>query len=199
MLKVVVVVGVPGVGKSTVLSIASRKLLERGYAVKLVNFGDYMFDYLKKAGLVETRDHIRTLSLSVQLEAQRTAARSIRSDLESVSGDRVVGIVDTHAVVRTSLGYWPGLPLAVVEELRPNAIVVLEAEPDEVVSRQLRDASRYRADLSLRERVEEMLRLNRYYAIASAVISGAVLRFILNREGLAEKAAEELVEVVERI
>ncbi len=199
MLKVVVVVGIPGVGKSTVLSIASRKLAERGYTVRVVNFGDYMLEHLKRAGVVETRDQIRALSLSAQLEAQRAAARSIRAELESASGDRVVGIVDTHAVVRTSLGYWPGLPSAVLEELRPNAIAVLEAEPDEIVSRQSRDSSRYRADVSPREVVDEMLQLSRYYAIASSVVSGAALRFIRNREGLAERAAEELVEVVERI
>ncbi|MCS7098919.1 MAG: adenylate kinase [Sulfolobales archaeon] len=199
MLKTVVVVGIPGVGKSTVLSIAVKILVEKGYTVKLVNFGDYMLSYLKKLGETDARDQIRRLRLATQLVAQEAAAKAIRRDLEALSGDRSVGIVDTHAVIRTSLGYWPGLPLAVLGELRPSVIVVIEASPEEVLERQRRDVSRYRKDLMSIEFVEELLQINRYYAIASSVISGAALRFIRNSEGLAERAAEELVKVVEEI
>lgn len=194
-----VVVGIPGVGKSTVLSIAVKILVEKGYTVKLVNFGDYMLSYLKKLGETDARDQIRRLRLATQLVAQEAAAKAIRRDLEALSGDRSVGIVDTHAVIRTSLGYWPGLPLAVLGELRPSVIVVIEASPEEVLERQRRDVSRYRKDLMSIEFVEELLQINRYYAIASSVISGAALRFIRNSEGLAERAAEELVKVVEEI
>lgn len=199
MLKVVVAVGIPGVGKSTVLSIASRKLVEKGYTVKVVNFGDYMLEYLKKSGLIGGRDQIRRLRLTTQLEAQEIAAKNIRQDLETVSGDRVIGIVDTHAVIKTQLGYWPGLPLAVLKELKPNLIVVIEASPDEIVSRQMRDSSRYRADLSSKEIVEKLLQINRYYAITSSVISGAALKFIQNSEGFSERAADELVSAIEEI
>ncbi|MEM1622529.1 MAG: adenylate kinase [Sulfolobales archaeon] len=199
MLKVVIVVGVPGVGKSTVLAVATKKLSERGYTVRLVNFGDYMLEYLRKSGVVKSRDEIRSLRLTTQLEAQEAAARSIRNELETLSGDRVIGIVDTHAVIKTQLGYWPGLPLAVLRELRPSVIAVIEASPSEILSRQLRDSGRYRADLSSRETIEELLQINRYYAIASSVISGAALRFIQNSEGCVERAAEELVKVVEEI
>ena len=199
MLKVVVVVGLPGVGKSTVLSIAAGKLSERGYAVRLVNFGDYMFSYLRETGLVETRDQIRRLPLSLQVRAQEAAARAIRRELESQPGDRVVGIVDTHAVVKTPLGYWPGLPMAVLGELRPSLIAVVEAEPEEIVSRQRRDSSRYRGDVSSIELIRELQQVNRYYSAASSVISGAVLAFIRNAEGRAEAAAEELVRAIEGV
>lgn len=199
MLKVVVAVGVPGVGKSTVLSMASRKLAERGYVVRLVNFGDYMLEHLKRCGVVRSRDEIRRLRLKAQSEAQEAAAKSIRRELEALVGDKVIGIVDTHAVIRTGSGYWPGLPPNILKELRPDIIVVIEASPDEIVSRQLRDSSRYRADLSSRETVEELLQVNRYYAVAYSALSGAALRFIRNSEGLVERAAEELVMAVEEI
>ncbi|MEM1681513.1 MAG: adenylate kinase [Sulfolobales archaeon] len=199
MLKVVVVVGVPGVGKSSVLAVATKKLSERGYRVRLVNFGDYMLEYLRKSGVVKSRDQIRSLRLATQLEAQKVAARDIRNEFEALPGDRVIGIVDTHAVIKTQLGYWPGLPLAVLQELKPSVIVVIEASPDEILSRQLRDSGRYRADLSSRETIEELLQINRYYAITSSVISGAALRFIQNSEGCVEIAAEELIKVIEEI
>lgn len=199
MPKTAVVVGIPGVGKSTVLSIAIRILSEKGYTVKLVNFGDYMLSYLKKLGETDVRDQIRRLRLTTQLEAQEAAAKAIRRDLEALSEDRSIGIIDTHAVIRTGLGYWPGLPLAVLRELKPSVIVVIEASPEEILERQRRDVSRYRKDLMSKELVEELLQINRYYAIASSVISGAALRFIRNSEGLAERAAEEFVKVVEEI
>lgn len=199
MPKVVIAVGVPGVGKSTVLSIASRKLTERGYVVRLVNFGDYMLEYLRRSGAVRSRDEIRGLRLSTQSEAQEVAAKNIRRDLDALTGGRVIGIVDTHAVIRTQSGYWPGLPPAVLRELRPDIIVVIEASPDEIISRQHRDSNRFRADLSSRETIEELLQINRYYAAAYSALSGAALRFIKNSEGLAERAAEELVKAVEEI
>lgn len=199
MLKTVVVVGIPGVGKSTVLSIATKILTERGYTVKLVNFGDYMLNYLKKIGETEVRDQIRRLRLNTQLEAQEVAAKAIRRDLETVSRDKFIGIVDTHAVIKTSLGYWPGLPLVILKELRPSVIVVIEANPDEILARQLRDVGRYRKDLTSIELIRELLQINRYYAVASSVISGAALKFIQNSEGCVEKAAEEFVRVVEEL
>lgn len=198
-MKLVVVVGLPGVGKSTVLSIARNKLVERGYNVKLVNFGDYMLSYLKDTGMIRTRDEIRKLPLTIQLETQRAVARKIRENLEGEKGDRVVGIVDTHAVVKTPTGFWPGLPMNVVLELRPNLIAVIEAKPEEIVARQQRDTSRYRADLSHVELVKEMLLINRYFSIASSVISGAAVMFVSNPEGLSERAAEELVAAIEAI
>ncbi len=199
MLKLVVVVGIPGVGKSTVLSIARNKLVEKGYNVKLVNFGDYMFNYLKEVGTVRTRDEIRRLPLTIQLKTQGMVARKIREELESERGEQVIGIVDTHAVIKTPTGFWTGLPMNVLQELRPNLIAVIEAKPEEIVARQQRDASRYRADLSSIEFVKELLQLNRYFSIASSVISGAAVTFISNPEGLFEKAAEELVAAIEAI
>lgn len=197
MLKLVVVVGIPGVGKSTVLSIAKNKLVEKGYNVKLVNFGDYMFNYLKETGMVRTRDEIRRLPLTIQLKTQGMVAKKIREELESEKRERVIGIVDTHAVIKTTVGFWPGLPMNVVLELKPSLIAVIEAKAEEIVARQQRDTSRYRADLSNIELVKELLQINRYFSIASSVISGAAVVFISNHEGLSEKAAEELVAAIE--
>jgi adenylate kinase len=197
--KVVVVVGLPGAGKSTVLSIASEKLRERGYAVRVVNFGDFMLSYLLQRGVVRSRDEIRKLPLATQRELQESAARAIREELERTPGERFVGIVDTHAVIRTPVGIWPGLPLNVLRELRPDLIAVIEASPEEILSRQSRDSSRVRSDYSSRQLLEELLNTYRYYAIASSVISGAVLAIIANRENQAAQAAEELVRAIEEL
>jgi adenylate kinase len=44
-----------------------------------------------------------------------------------------------------------------------------------------------------------MLLINRYFSIASSVISGAAVMFVSNPEGLSERAAEELVAAIEAI
>ncbi len=199
MRKVVVVVGLPGVGKSTVLSLASEKLRERGYSVRVVNFGDFMLSYLLERGVVRSRDEIRKLPLVTQRELQELTAKAIREEFEKASGGRFIGMVDTHAVIRTPVGFWPGLPLSVLRELRPDLIAVVEASPEEILSRQLRDSSRARSDYSSRQLLEELLATYRYYAIASSVISGAALVVVVNRENQASQAAEELVGAVEEL
>jgi len=197
--KLVVVVGLPGVGKSTVLSLASEKLRERGYAVRVVNFGDFMLSYLLGRGVVKSRDEIRKLPLATQRELQELAARAIREEFEKAPGERFIGIVDTHAVIRTPAGLWPGLPLSVLKELRPDLIAVIEASPEEILSRQQRDSSRARSDYSSKQLLEELLATYRYYAIASSVISGAALVVVVNRENQASQAAEELVKSIEEL
>jgi len=201
-LRLVIMVGLPGVGKTTVINLTSRKLSEKGYGVKVINFGDFMLNYLMSRGYVKNRDEIRKLPLRIQQEAQARAAREMRKvfeELASKAEGKFIGIVDTHAIIKTETGLWPGLPKHVIEELRPHAIIIVEALPEEIVSRQLRDKTRYRADYAKPELVKELLMLNRSFAISSAVLVGASVATVLNREGKAEEAAEEVVRIIEKI
>lgn len=194
---VVVVTGIPGVGKSTVLNLATKELIVRGFNVKVFNFGDFMFFTLHSGGLVRSRDEIRRLPIDVQCEAQISAAKEIRREIDSTSDEgKHVFIVDTHAVIKTTSGYWPGLPEDVVKCLRPKAIVIIEADVNEIIARQMRDRSRYRADYADVEILNELLLINRIYAISSATLVNAVVRIIRNKEGQPEKAAQELADLV---
>jgi len=196
-----VIVGLPGVGKTTVLNKSVELLKERQYIVKVVNFGDFMFKYLLNKGLIKTRDDIRKLPLSQQRTAQQEAAKEIRKVFEEEAAEvrKYVGFVDTHALIKTPTGNWPGLPAHVIEELRPDSIIVVEAKPEEIVSRQLRDKTRYRADYAKVNLIEELLKLNRIFAISSAVLVGASVNFIHNKEGKLEEAAKEIADIVENI
>ena len=202
--KVITVVGLPGVGKTTVMNLAIKKLREKGYMVKLVNFGDFMLKYLLESGIVRSRDEIRKLPLSKQREVQALVAKEIRNVFDEEfkrlgCPSKFLGIVDTHALIKTESGLWPGLPSYVIENLRPDLIVVIEATPEEIVSRQLRDRTRYRADYAKVELVKELLEFNRVFAVASAVLVGASISIVRNREGKAEEAAMYFVKVVESL
>jgi len=197
--RIAAVVGLPGVGKSTVLSIAVKELEKKGYHVKLVNFGDFMFKAMRRAGLVSSRDEIRRYRFREQKRYQIQAAKDIVkhfSEVASKSDMPVIGLVDTHAVIKTVAGFWPGLPKYVIEELNPDVIIVIEASPEEIVSRASKDKTRYRADYLDINLIRELLNLNRVYAISSATLVGASVVFIENREGKPEEAAKKVVEVL---
>jgi len=195
--KVVVVTGVPGVGKTTVLNHLVNLATQKGLKLKVVNFGDYMLETALKEGLVKSRDEIRRLPLRRQLSLQALAASRIVEDAGRDLGEDGFLVVDTHALVRTPAGYWPGLPFHVLEKLKPDMIVVIEAEPEVVAERQARDKGRYRADIGGVEGVKRLMEQARAAAIASAVRYASTVLTVYNREGAPEEAAEELLRALE--
>ena len=191
--RVVIVIGVPGVGKTTVLSHLEKLAAREGIRVSIVNFGSYMLDTALKEGIVDNRDELRRLPLRSQLKLQRIAARRIIEDASGKLGDEDFLVVDTHALVKTPAGYWPGLPLHVLEELKPDMIAVIEASPEEVYSRQVRDKGRFRRDIGGVEGIRDLMERARIASIASSIFYASTVAIIVNREGEAQKAAAELL------
>ena len=195
--KTVVVTGIPGVGKTTVLSIIGSKTT--GINVKIVNFGDYMYRAATREGFIKTRDDIRHISHRKQLELQKRAAETIVADASKELGPDGVLIIDTHAVVKTSSGYWPGLPQHVVDVLKPDSIVIIEAPPEEIVNRQQKDGSRYRKDISRVDVVNELMEMARKAAMASATLTASSVYIVENPPGKPEKAAEEIIKLLDKL
>ena len=191
-MKLGIVTGIPGVGKTTVLSKVSEILQEKSIPYKIVNYGDYMLNTAIKNGYVNNRDEIRKLSVDKQKELQTLAARKIVEDLSEL-GKNGLGFVDTHAVIRTPSGYLPGLPKYVIEVLSPNVIFLLESDPKIILDRQKRDNSRVRADYSDVNIINEVLSFARYSAMASAVLVGASVKIVINQEGDPSVAAREII------
>ncbi len=178
----VVVVGIPGVGKSTVMEEAARRL---GYSV--VNFGTVMFEIAKAGGLVEHRDEMRKLPIGIQQEIQREAAEKIAS-MDNV-------MVDTHMLIKTPGGYMPGLPHSILMALRPHRIIVIEADPEEILKRRAGDEWR-RRDADTVETIKEHLELTRMAAIASSILTRASVCIVINPQGAVEHAVERILEAM---
>ncbi|QGA54533.1 adenylate kinase [Sulfolobus sp. E5-1-F] len=191
-MKIGIVTGIPGVGKTTVLSYADKILTEKGIPHKIVNYGDYMLNTALKEGYVKSRDEIRKLQIEKQRELQTLAARRIIEDL-SLLGDNGIGLIDTHAVIRTPAGYLPGLPRHVIEVLSPKVIFLLEADPRIILERQKRDSSRARSDYSDTNVINEVIQFARYSAMASAVLVGASVKVVINQEGDPSIAASDII------
>ena len=116
--KVVVIVGVPGVGSTTVTTKAVEELKKEGVEYKIVNFGTVTFEIAKEEGLVEHRDQLRKLPPETQKKIQKLAGKRIA---EMAKESNIV--VDTHSTIKTPKGYLPGLPAWVLEELNPKVFL----------------------------------------------------------------------------
>lgn len=176
-----VVTGVPGVGKTSVMEGIAR---EKG--IRIVNFGTVMLEIAKSQGLVEGRDLIRKLPVDVQRDVQEKAASRIY-DMGDV-------IVDTHCTIKTPGGYYPGLPEWVLKTLKPDRIVLVEATPDEIARRRASDGSRSR-DAEGVEEIKEHQMMNRYAAVSYSMLTGASVKIVFNHDNDLEEAVQALLKV----
>jgi len=159
----VVVVAVPGAGKSTIL----KKLVEKIPGLRIANFGDYMFEEARRILGITDRDEMRRrIKPTDYKELQERAAEEI----SKLNGDL---IIDTHAAIKTPYGYYPGMPSKVVETLKPDAIVVLEFRPEDILQRRMKDLQAAEGQRRIREveaaeEVEEHQMIARELAAAAA-------------------------------
>ena len=186
--KKVIITGVPGVGKTTVVNEALKKLKEQGIEYQSLNFGTFMFEVAKKENIVQDRDQMRTLDRATQKQLQQRAGQAIAQ----VSGNV---LIDTHASVKTPKGYLAGLPEWVLREIMPDVIVLVETDDDQILMRRLTDETRSRDKEGSRS-IAEHQQFNRSIAAAYAMMTGCTIRMITNADFLLDKAAGELAEVL---
>jgi adenylate kinase len=181
----IVIVGVPGVGKSTVVAKANEAV--PGSTVQV--FGTAMFDEALRLKWVKHRDEMRKLPVGKQAKLQEAAASRISR------GKGKVVFIDTHLFIRTPEGFWPGLPLRVIEPMKPTHLLLVEASAKEILARRKNDTSRYRDELTEQEVIEE-LELARGFLSSASLVSGAPITFIHNDEGKPEHAANQIAALV---
>jgi len=180
---VIVVTGIPGVGKTTVMQKAAE-----GMNIKFVTFGSVMIDIAKEFGWAKDRDEMRKLPLEKQKELQiRTAERV--AEMKNV-------IVDTHCTVKTPQGYMPGLPEWVIKRLKPKTIVIVEADPEEIYMRRQKDKTRKR-DSDTIDEINEHQQINRAIAMAYAALSGATVKIVFNHDNAIDEAVEQAKPVLQ--
>ncbi|WP_048097362.1 AAA family ATPase, partial [Candidatus Nitrosopumilus salarius] len=99
--KRIVMIGIPGVGKTTLLSKIVKILTDNKKNVSRISFGTLMFEVAKENGLTD-RDELRKLPVTEQQRLQKLAAEKIASQNEEIV------IIDTHAFINSPEGYYPG-------------------------------------------------------------------------------------------
>jgi len=189
MKKTIIVTGIPGTGKTTVCNTAVKLAEKIGVKINVINYGTVMVETLKEYGENVDRDLMRKADTNFQRKMQREVAEKIAEKIKQLNG---ITIIDTHMSIKTPEGYMPGLPSHVLQLLKPEMLVLIEAKPNEISSRRMKDKTRKR-DEALEEAVKEELLFSRLMAGACAVSIGAPIKIIINAEGKQEEAARELL------
>ena len=182
----VVVVGIPGVGKTTVVDKMRASL--RGS--RLITFGTVMLEEGTRLRWVKHRDELRKLPVERQKKLQTLAAAKIARMKARVL------FVDTHLFIRTKEGFWPGLPFDVVRALKPTHLILVEATPEEIMMRRSTDSTRYRDEVTM-DSLDGELALARSFLAASSTLTGAPMLIASNGQGKSEEVARELAGVLE--
>nr|WP_316507209.1 adenylate kinase [Nitrosopumilus sp.] len=183
--KIIVMVGIPGVGKTTLLSKLVEIIKNHDKSVRVTSFGTLMFEVAKENGLKD-RDELRKLPVSKQQNLQKTAAEKIATQNEQII------IVDTHAFITSPEGYYPGLPEHVLKIIRPTNFVSVSAKPEEIYNRRMKDDTRNRDKITL-ENIKKELDVQSGMISACAVITGSPVKHVLNGEGKIDEAVEKII------
>ena len=184
----VIVVGVPGVGKTSVVNKAAERLNQSQSTTQVMIFGSIMFDEAKKLGIID-RDEMRKLSINTQRQLQEMAANSI-------SGVRSVNIIiDTHLFINTIEGRYPGMPRNLLDILSPTHLIMISTAPEEIFARRMEDGTRNR-DLISMDSIKNDLEVATIMIATSSVLTGAPFKIIFNRKDKLDDAVNELVEAI---
>ena len=186
--KKIILVGIPGVGKTTLLTKMVEILKDHKKNVVVINYGSLMFDVAKENGLTD-RDQLRKLSVSEQQRLQKIAAEQISAHEEEVV------IIDTHAFINSPEGYYPGLPEHVLKIIKPDNFVSVSAKPEEIYNRRMKDNTRSRDNITLAN-IKKELDVQSGMISACAVITGSPVRLVLNGEGKIDETADKIIRAI---
>lgn len=179
-----VIVGIPGVGKTTVITRAAELLSK----ATVVTYGTLMFEEAQKLG-VKDRDEMRRLPVEKQRQLQELAARRI-AGMESD-----VVIVDTHLFISTDEGYYPGLPERLLTIMNPTNLIMVAADPAQIAQRRLDDPTRRRDEASA-EAIKNDLDISKMMLASCSVITGVPFTIVLNDDGKVDEAAERIARIL---
>ena len=186
--KKVVIVGIPGVGKTSLVTAIVEKLSDTGIVVGVHSYGTLMFEEAKNFG-VKDRDELRKLPVEKQKELQKNTAEKI----SSLTDDIV--FIDTHAFISTTEGFYPGLPNHVIQIIQPTHFIAISARPEEIYNRRMKDETRNRDKISI-ESIKKELAIQDSMLSTCSVLSGSPMKVILNNEGKIEEAANNVIKAI---
>jgi adenylate kinase len=183
-----VILGIPGVGKTTIISEVENILQKIGVEAETVVFGSLMFEEAKMRG-IKTRDDMRKLPIEDQRNLQNGAAKRI------AEMRRRIVIIDTHLFIKTSEWYYPGIPVNVTNIIRPTHLLLIIAKPREILMRRQSDTARHR-DLSTESEIQHEVDVSKTMIISSANMTSSPFTILENQKDQATKVAQDIVRLL---
>jgi len=178
-----VIVGIPGVGKTTVITRAAE-ILNKKRKTTIVVFGTVMFEEARKIGL-KSRDEMRRMPVEDQRRLQEMAAQRIAEMNDDIL------LVDTHLFINTGEGYYPGLPMRLLNIIKPTNMIMVAADAIEIAKRRKTDKTR-RRDIISAENIQKELDISRMMVASCSILTGAPFAIIMNNDGQVDEAAANI-------
>ena len=178
-----VIVGIPGVGKTTVITRAAE-ILNKKRKTTIVVFGTVMFEEARKIGL-KSRDEMRRMPVEDQRRLQEMAAQRIAEMNDDIL------LVDTHLFINTGEGYYPGLPMRLLNIMKPTNMIMVAADAIEIAKRRKTDLTR-RRDIISAENIQKELDISRMMVASCSILTGAPFAIIMNNDGQVDEAAANI-------
>lgn len=184
-----IIVGIPGVGKTTVITRAAELLNKKRKTTIVVVFGTVMFEEAKKKLGLKSRDDMRRMPVEDQRRLQEMAAQRIAEMKDDIV------LVDTHLFINTGEGYYPGLPMRLLNIMKPTNIVMVAADPGEIAERRKTDQTRQR-DIATAENIQKELDISQVMVASCSILTGAPFAIIMNSDGRVDEAAANIAKIL---
>jgi adenylate kinase len=184
-----IIVGISGVGKTTVITRAAELLNKKRKTTTVVVFGTVMFEEAKKRLGLKSRDDMRRMPVEDQRRLQEMAAQRIAEMKDDIV------LVDTHLFINTGEGYYPGLPMSLLNIMKPTNIVMVAADPGEIAERRKTDQTRQR-DIATAENIQKELDISQVMVASCSILTGAPFAIIMNSDGRVDEAAANIAKIL---
>ncbi|MEM3455312.1 MAG: AAA family ATPase [Candidatus Micrarchaeia archaeon] len=190
----IVIMGLPGVGKSTIL----RELIKKNKKISVLNYGDIVLRFAKNEFNVTNRDEINNLPESQHKKIQNLAISEINSIEKKESKIGRILFLDTHAALKKPSGYMPGLSYELLSSVPIDAFIFIDAPTNEILERRELDVSRKRPTFTANDinalREVSLSMINVYSAA-----TGKPYYIIINRKGKLKESVMELDRIISKI
>lgn len=187
MTKLILLVGTPGAGKSTIL----QAFREKEPDLWIVNLGDILFQIAnEKRGIVDREQH--GMMSEDEIKQDREEA------FNKIIADKRDAIIDTHLSIKYGRRYIPGVTIKELEHIRIKAIIYIDATSKEIWQRRQNDSSKPgRRNVNDTEaEVEEQRNINLAILSSCAIYLSIPIYIIYNSDGKQAEAVTELEKIV---
>ncbi len=154
MNKIIIVMGTPGAGKTSILNTLTD-------TYKVISMGTEVLKLASKMGITDRDDLTERLDPNALKKIRESVLRHINKEPGSI-------IIDTHATLKKGTMYLPGFSVTELKALRGlKALVYIDAAADEILIRRLKDKTRDRD-------VESMEEINQHRDFNISLIAGLI-------------------------
>ncbi len=175
--------GIKAVGKSRVM----QELNKHVSGIKEISYGDVMLEIAKEKEGIHDREQIAALPPVKQKKIREDAAKRIRK----MADELPFVFLNTHGFIYTlpHHAYLPGSPDSVSDVLKPDFVLLVEADAKEIIARRERDAKAGRTrEIGTAKELQQAMDLERACAVHLSIRYGCNLKLFDNSADIASNA-----------